>query len=420
MTILDAVITGVKELLSNPLRSFLTLLGLIIGVSSVIIMVAVGQGAQEGVKAQIIGLGSDLTFVRPAATNNQQTGARGQAGSGLTLLASDADAIKEASLPGVIGVVPQLNFNAQAISGSNNLGVGIVGTTADYAPVRNLDPNYGRFINTQDVERKALSIALGSEVGKSLFPDNDGVGKTVRLSFAGGRVGFNFRVVGVMAPQGGRGEGSQDDYVFIPVPTLQSRIAFLRNPQGDININQITIRSDPTVDQGIVKDEVTKFLLRHHAVTEPDFTVQTQNELISAQEEVNATLSILLGSIAGISLLVGAIGVMNIMLVSVVERTREIGIRRAVGATANDIATQFIIEALTVSIVGGALGILLGVGVGIGVGGQQLMAQELNTVIKLWSIGLASGVAVSVGFISGVYPAFKAANVDPIVALRSA
>ncbi|SUZ79529.1 uncharacterized protein METZ01_LOCUS32383 [marine metagenome] len=420
MTILDAVITGVKELLSNPLRSFLTLLGLIIGVSSVIIMVAVGQGAQEGVKAQIIGLGSDLTFVRPAATNNQQTGARGQAGSGLTLLASDADAIKEASLPGVIGVVPQLNFNAQAISGSNNLGVGIVGTTADYAPVRNLDPDYGRFINTQDVERKALSIALGSEVGKSLFPDNDGVGKTVRLSFAGGRVGFNFRVVGVMAPQGGRGEGSQDDYVFIPVPTLQSRIAFLRNPQGDININQITIRSDPTVDQGIVKDEVTKFLLRHHAVTEPDFTIQTQNELISAQEEVNATLSILLGSIAGISLIVGAIGVMNIMLVSVVERTKEIGIRRAVGATANDIATQFIIEALTVSIVGGALGVLLGVGVGIGVGGQQLMGQELNTVIKLWSIGLASGVAVSVGFISGVYPAFKAANVDPIVALRSA
>ncbi len=420
MTILDAVITGVKELLSNPLRSFLTLLGLIIGVSSVIIMVAVGQGAQEGVKAQIIGLGSDLTFVRPAATNNQQTGARGQAGSGLTLLASDAYAIKEASLPGVIGVVPQLNFNAQAISGSNNQGVGIVGTTADYAPVRNLEPDYGRFINTQDVERKALSIALGSEVGKSLFPDNDGVGKTVRLSFAGGRVGFNFRVVGVMAPQGGTGEGSQDDYVFIPVPTLQSRIAFLRNPQGDININQITIRSDPTVDQGIVKDEVTKFLLRHHAVTEPDFTIQTQNELISAQEEVNATLSILLGSIAGISLIVGAIGVMNIMLVSVVERTKEIGIRRAVGATANDIATQFIIEALTVSIVGGALGVLLGVGVGIGVGGQQLMGQELNTVIKLWSIGLASGVAVSVGFISGVYPAFKAANVDPIVALRSA
>jgi putative ABC transport system permease protein len=170
----------------------------------------------------------------------------------------------------------------------------------------------------------------------------------------------------------------------------------------------------------MIKAEVTEFLLRHHAVLEPDFTIQTQDELISAQEEVNATLSILLGSIAGISLLVGAIGVMNIMLVSVVERTKEIGIRRAVGATANDIATQFIIEALTVSTVGGALGILLGVGVCIGVGGQQLMDQELNTVIKLWSIGLASGVAVSVGFISGVYPAFKAANVDPIVALRSA
>ena len=420
MTVLDAVRTSVKELLSNPLRSFLTLLGLIIGVSSVIIMVAVGQGAQEGVKAQIIGLGSDLTFVRPAASDNQQTGARGQAGSGLTLLASDAYAIKEASLSGVIGVVPQLNIDAQAIAGSNYLGVGIIGTTSDYASVRSLEVDYGRFIDDQDVERKALSIALGAEAGKSLFPDNDGIGKTVRLSFAGGRVGFNFRVVGVMAPQGGTGEGSQDDYVFIPVPTLQSRIAFLRNPQGEININQITIRSDPNVDQGIVKDEVTKFLLRHHSVVEPDFTVQTQNELISAQEEVNATLSILLGSIAGISLLVGAIGVMNIMIVSVVERTREIGIRRAVGATSKDIGIQFIIEALTVSVVGGALGILLGVGVAIGAGGYQLMDQELNAVIELWSIGLAAGVAVSVGFLSGVYPAFKAANVDPIVALRSA
>ena len=420
MTVLDAVRTSVKELLSNPLRSFLTLLGLIIGVSSVIIMVAVGQGAQEGVKAQIIGLGSDLTFVRPAASDNQQTGARGQAGSGLTLLASDAYAIKEASLSGVIGVVPQLNIDAQAIAGSNNLGVGIIGTTSDYASVRSLEVDYGRFIDDQDVERKALSIALGAEAGKSLFPDNDGIGKTVRLSFAGGRVGFNFRVVGVMAPQGGTGEGSQDDYVFIPVPTLQSRIAFLRNPQGEININQITIRSDPNVDQGIVKDEVTKFLLRHHSVVEPDFTVQTQNELISAQEEVNATLSILLGSIAGISLLVGAIGVMNIMIVSVVERTREIGIRRAVGATSKDIGIQFIIEALTVSVVGGALGILLGGGVAIGAGGYQLMDQELNAVIELWSIGLAAGVAVSVGVLSGGYPAFKAANVDPIVALRSA
>ena len=207
--------------------------------------------------------------------------------------------------------------------------------------------------------------------------------------------------------------------MFIPVPTLQSRIAFLRNPQGEININQITIRSDPNVDQELIKKQVTAFLLRHHAVVEPDFTVQTQNELIATQEEVNSTLSILLGSIAGISLLVGAIGVMNIMLVSVVERTKEIGIRRAVGATSKDIGTQFIIEALTVSVVGGLLGILLGVGVAMGVGGSQLMDQELNTVIEFWSIGLASGVAVLVGLISGAYPAFKAANVDPIVALRS-
>ena len=419
MTILDAVRIGIRELLSNPLRSFLTLLGLIIGVSSVIILVAVGQGAQEGVKARIIGLGADLTFIRPAASEDRQTGARGQAGSGLTLLASDAYAIRDASLPGVIGVAPQLNFSAQAIAGSRNRGVGIVGTTAAYSEIRGLDVEYGRFISDQDVARKALSIALGAEVNESLFPDGDGIGKTVRLAFAGGRIGFNFRVIGVMAPQGGPGEGSQDDYVFIPVPTLQSRIAFLRNARGEININQITIRSAPEADQEAVKDEVTAFLVRQHGVAQPDFTVQTQNELISAQEEVNATLSVLLGSIAGISLLVGAIGVMNIMLVSVVERTREIGIRRAVGARAKDIGTQFMIEALTVSVVGGALGILLGMGVALGVGGKQVMGQELSTVIELWSIGLASGVAVLVGFISGVYPALKAASVDPIVALRS-
>lgn len=419
MSLFDAITTGIKELLSNPLRSFLTLLGLIIGVSSVIILVAIGQGAQEGVKARIIGLGADLTFVRPGASEDRQTGARGQAGSGFTLLARDAYAISDASLPGIIGVAPQLNFDAQIISDSSNRGVGIVGTTAAYSGIRGLEVETGRFLDEQDVKRKALSAALGSSVNRDLFPDNDGVGNMVRLSLAGGRVSFNFRVVGVMAPQGGPGEGSQDDYVFIPVPTLQSRIAFLRNPKGETNISQITIRSAPGVDQDDIKAVVTRFLLSEHGVTEPDFTVQTQNELIAAQEEVNAMLSILLGSVAGVSLLVGAIGVMNIMLVSVVERTREIGIRRAVGARAKDIGNQFIVEALTVSVVGGAVGIVVGVGLAIGADGRQILGQELNIVLQPWSIGLAAGVAILVGFVSGVYPAIRAASVDPIVALRN-
>ena len=222
-----------------------------------------------------------------------------------------------------------------------------------------------------------------------------------------------------MAERGGSEGESQDDSVFIPVSTLQSRISFVRNPTGEINVTQITIQTEPDTAQEPVKTAVSDLLLRRHAVGTPDFVIQSQEDLLGAANEVTTTLSILLGSVAGISLVVGGIGVMNIMLVSVTERTREIGIRRAVGATSRDIVTQFVTEALTLSVVGGLIGIAIGVGTSVGVNDREVVGQAMTTVIQPWSIAVAFAVAAGVGLVSGSYPAYRASTVDPITALRN-
>jgi len=411
----DALRIAIRAILANRLRSMLTTLGLVIGVTSVIVLIAIGQGTQKGVAAKIRGLGTDLVFVQPGQSQDRTTGTRNQA---VTLTKDDADAIAEAGIPGVLGVAPQIVFNTQLVAGSNNMRVAIVGTTPEYAPVRSATVAEGDFVLDEDLSRKSLNMVLGATVAQTLFPDGNALGQTVRLTF-GNRFGFNFRVTGVMAPRGGSGSGDQDSQAFVPVTTLQARLPFGRNPTGQINVQQINVQTAPGVKQETVKAGISDLLSERHQVVTPDFVIQSQDDLLGAASEVSATLSILLGSVAGISLVVGGIGVMNIMLVSVTERTREIGIRRAVGAQSRDIVMQFVTEALTLSIGGGFIGIALGVGVSLGVDGRQVAGQTMTTLIQPWSIIVAFTVSAGVGLASGSYPAFRATAIDPITALRS-
>ncbi len=417
MSPLDAFRIALRAIFANRLRSALTSLGLIIGVSSVIVLIAVGQGTQRGVTDQIRGLGTDLIFIESSAeATTSQTGAL----AGLeqsTLVQGDAAAIAADGIPGVVAVAARVAVDAQAVAGANNVGAQIVSTSSGYAEVRDLAIRSGSFITPLQDEDGALVAVLGARVADTLYEGLDPIGQEVRLSFVGGRITLGFVVIGVLEEQGGASEAN--DQVFVPLSGTAGRLRFLYTPAGDLRVTQIDVQTASGADQQRVKEDVTELLLLLHETPEPDFVIQSQDDLISAATEVSNTLSILLGSIAGISLLVGGIGVMNIMLVSVTERTREIGIRRAGGATAGDIVKQFVTEALTLSLFGGIVGIAIGVGTSFALDGRELGGQEMTTLIQPWSIAMAFLVAAGVGFASGSYPAYRATTVDPIAALRN-
>jgi len=296
----------------------------------------------------------------------------------------------------------------------------VVGTESMYSIMRGLNLSEGRFIDEDDVEKKALNMVLGHTISEQLFPEDSPVGKNVRLSIAGGRIIFNFRVVGVTSERGAGVGVGDDNAVFIPVSTLQARISFIKNPTGETNVNNIIIQTAEGADELEIKESISQVLLDKHKVTSPDFIIESQKDLIGAAGEIANILSLLLGGIAGISLAVGGIGVMNIMLVSVTERTREIGIRRAVGATKGDIVKQFVWEALTLSSMGGIIGIILGMIISFSLDGRFTFDEfTVRTVIQPWSILIAFAVSFGIGLVSGVYPAFRASRLDPILALRN-
>ncbi len=420
MSPLDAMRVALRAIGGNRLRSGLTALGLIIGVSSVIVLIAVGQGTQKGITDQIEGLGTDLIFIEPGSSTDAATGTQGGQGTATTLVLSDVDALAAASVPGVTDLAGELTINAQVIAGGENVGASVVGTTSEWTFVLDAAVAEGSFFTAAGSAENELVIVLGATAVAELFGDENALGESVRISLAGGRVTFQFTVVGVMAERGGADGAEFDAQVYVPVTSLLSRLQFLRNNAGgDVPLSQITIKTAPGTDQDVAKQLISDVLLFKHGVSEPDFTVQSQDDLISAASSVSNTLSLLLGSIAGISLFVGGIGVMNIMLVSVTERTREIGIRRAVGAQANDIVKQFVTEALLLCTAGGVVGIVVGVGISVGLGGREVGGQEMTTVVQAWSIVLAFAVAAGVGLVSGIYPAVRATAVDPITALRN-
>lgn len=418
MSLFDAFRVAFRAIAANGLRSILTALGMVIGVGSVIVLIAVGQGAQKGVQEQIRGLGKDLIFIQPSApTGAANGGARGAAGTGATLTKADADALELAGIAGLQGVSPQISAVAQVITASGNQQVTVIGTTPSYPTVRSVHVAEGAFISDEDVAKKASTVVLGAEIAQTLFPEGGAVGQQIRVAV--GPLNLAFTVTGVMEKKGGSGDGSADSYVYIPVSTIQSRIGFNRNASGQVSVNQINVQAAPNARQDKLIADITAFLMDRHQVTTADFSVKSQEDLLGASTQVTRTLSILLGSIAGISLVVGGIGVMNIMLVSVMERTREIGLRRAVGARAKDIVTQFVTEALALCIGGGVLGIAIGVGVAVGIDGRNIADQDMATVVQPWSIAVAFGVAAGIGALSGSYPAFRASRLDPIEALRT-
>ena len=327
LSIFDAINFAFRSIISTPLRSGLTALGVIVGVTSVIVLVSLGQGIKKQVEDEITALGTNLLFIT-ASSEDSTTGVQGSRNSGLSLTLSDAEKLISSNISGVRNIAPQIDFPAQLIAGNYNVEATVFGTTPEYIDVISTETLSGEFITQKDVDTKALRMVLGSEIAKTLFPDQEPIGKIVRLSLFN-RFDFRFLVTGVMKPKGGKDD---DDFsVFIPVSTMQNRIGFLRNPTGDVNVFRIIVRSEDGVEKELVSNKISENLKLIHNVDKPDFEITSMDQLLEASNQVTGALTLFLGSIAGISLLVGAIGVGNIMLVSVTERTREIGIDQGKG-----------------------------------------------------------------------------------------
>jgi putative ABC transport system permease protein len=413
MSIGDAFAIAFHALATNKLRTALTMLGIIIGVCAVIAMIAIGQGAQQQVVSRISSLGTDLLYIRPGA--QQQNGVRTAAGTAPTLSIDDGQAIAQ-NVDNVKAVVPVVYGNAQVIYQGQNVNTRIIGTTPAYQDVHSYYPADGDFFTDQDVTAASPVIVLGSNVAQQLFGDTEPVGQTVRVS--AGRISIPFRVVGVMQSKGSLGFVNVDDQVLMPLTTLARKIQVNRNTRGGQLVDELDVQVTSTDVIPAVTQQIDDLLRTRHQVAQDDFTILSPLDFLSTLSSAIQAFTILLGSIAGISLVVGGIGIMNIMLVSVTERTREIGIRKAMGARRRDILTQFLIEAVTVSLIGGAAGILLGVGAAHVLNGLPIGTGMLTTAIVPSSIVLAFTVAAVVGIVSGIYPAMRAASLNPIEALR--
>ena len=390
---------------ANKLRSFLTMLGMMIGVAAVILMLAIGQGAQYLVKQAIATMGSNLFIVLSGTST--VAGVRSGSGNAPTLTLNDARAI--ADLSTVAEVAPMQPGNAQMIYGANNWNTQIFGVTPGYMNVRDWPLAAGDPVTDVDVRNAARIAVLGQTVAERLFGDDDPVGKTMRIN------SFPFVVNGVLARKGQSFDGrDQDDTVLIPLTTAQRKIFGSQFPNS---VRMIMVKATEDRAMAQTEEDLTGLLRERHRIPEgidSDFTVRNLSAIADVQAQTTRVMSLLLGAVACVSLVVGGIGIMNIMLVSVTERTREIGIRMAIGARRRDILAQFLLEAVIVSVLGCVIGI------GLGVGGAMLATEftGIYAEVTTWSVGLAFAVAAAIGVFFGFYPARKAAWLKPIDALR--
>ncbi len=392
-----------ESIIKNKLRTLLTMLGIVIGVGAVIVMVAVGDGARSQIRARIDNLGTNMIVVTPGASS--QGGVSRGAGSFNRLTTGDAETLERESLL-LAAASPVVMAPAQAVGGDGNWRTMILGVATGYPQIRDWPVAAGRFFDQGDLRAQRKVAVLGTTVAESLFPDQDPVGEQIRLR------NVPFEIVGVLSEKGQTAEGSdQDDVILAPHTTVQNRLS------GRSFIAQILASTSSPDDVEAAQEEIGLILRQAHGLADwqdDDFTVRNQTELAAAAESTTEVMTLLLAAIASISLVVGGIGIMNIMLVSVTERTREIGLRLAVGARGSDVLRQFLVESVVISLAGGLAGIATGFG------GAELLGRLTgwSTVISAPTVALALAFAATVGVFFGYYPARKAAALDPIEALR--
>ncbi len=394
---------------THKLRSFLTILGIVIGVGAVITMMSIGKGAEASILSRIQGLGSNLVTISPGVTTGAG-GVRAEFGSSQTLTLEDAEAMAQ-EVAGIAAVAPTYSASFQIIAGSQNVRSRVSGVTADYMQVYNLKTVSGDFFSDEDYQRGAKMALLGSTVSSTLFQGEDPVGQRIRVG------SYIVTVVGVLESKGA-GMGSMDDIVLVPMTALQQMSAQQRTSTGGHIVSSIALTVADQEQSATVVENIKSLLRARHDIAvgaDDDFRLTSMEELSSALSATMGTMTLLLGAIAAISLLVGGIGVMNIMLVSVLERTREIGIRKALGAREQDIWVQFLIEAALLTFTGGLIGIAMGWGASLVV---SRMA-SLTTLVSADIVILAAAVSIAIGLFFGFYPAWNASHLDPIQALRS-
>ncbi len=406
MTTIDILEETYAALSANKIRSGLTMLGIVIGIGSVIAMVSIGQGAQSSVTSRIQSIGSNLIMVSPRQQRGVGVMVSGGRGSAKTLTQADADAITK-DIESAEAVAPENSGRYQVTAKGTNTNTSVVGTTAAYPEVRNVEIEDGSFITDQQLTSRSKVAVLGPTVVTDLFPDETGsvTGKTIRIK------GIEFKVIGVTKAKGGSGFGSQDDMIYIPLSSAQRFLA------GSTYVTSISIKAVTAEAMTQVQEDITALLMERHKITDStkaDFSVINQADIVATASSVTSTFTALLAAVAAISLLVGGIGIMNMMLTTVTERTKEIGLRKSIGAKRKDISIQFLAEAVTLTVIGG----LIGVGLGVGISYAMTYFEIITTTVSLSSIFLAFGVSALIGIVFGYYPAHRAASLSPIQALR--